>query len=52
MGNIIVILIILGIVSASITKIIIEKKKGAKCVGCPASYSSSNKKNCGCNTSK
>jgi hypothetical protein len=50
MTNIIVTLIILAIVGAAVAKIIIEKKKGAKCVGCPSSGTSKN--NCGCNTPK
>ncbi len=50
MTNLIVTLVILAIISGAIAKIIIEKRKGAKCVGCP--YSSSGKTNCGCNSSK
>lgn len=50
MENIIVILVILAIVGASITKIIIEKKKGAKCIGCPSG--GAGKSNCSCNTHK
>lgn len=50
MTDIIVTLIILGIVGAAITKIIIEKKRGAKCIGCP--YSGTSKSNCDCNTPK
>jgi hypothetical protein len=50
MTNIIVILIILAIVCAAVAKIIIEKKKGSRCVGCPSSGRSKN--NCGCNTPK
>jgi len=46
MINIIVILVILAIVSAAIAKIISEKRKGAKCIGCP--YSGSDKSNCSC----
>ncbi|MFV0344322.1 MAG: FeoB-associated Cys-rich membrane protein [Anaerocolumna sp.] len=48
MVDIIIALIIIAIVGASITKIIIEKKKGAKCIGCP----SSGKSSCGCNEHK
>jgi hypothetical protein len=48
MSNIIVILVILAIVCAAITKIVIEKKNGARCIGCP----SSGKSNCNCNTHK
>lgn len=45
MGNLIVSLVILGIVSLAILKIVSEKRKGVKCVGCP--YSGSDKaKNC------
>ncbi len=36
MGNIIIGLLLLAIISASIVKIIIEKKKGVKCIGCPS----------------
>jgi hypothetical protein len=34
MGNLIVSLIILAVVSVSIARIVYEKRKGAKCVGC------------------
>ncbi|TCS43677.1 FeoB-associated Cys-rich membrane protein [Reinekea marinisedimentorum] len=34
MGNLIVSLVILAIVSISIARIVHEKRKGAKCVGC------------------
>lgn len=37
MGNVIVLLIIALIVSLSIGKIISEKRKGVKCIGCPHS---------------
>ena len=47
MINIIVGLVILLIISGAAAKIIIEKKKGAKCVGCP--YSESNEDDCSCN---
>lgn len=50
MANIIVILVILAIVCAAITKIVSEKKKGAKCIGCP--HSGTSKSNCGCNSHK
>jgi hypothetical protein len=49
MTNIIVILVLLTIVGAAIAKIISEKKKGVKCIGCP--HSGTGKSNC-CNTSK
>ena len=49
MTDITVTLIIAIIVIAAITKIVIEKKKGARCVGCPTSPKGpSDKKNCGC----
>lgn len=35
MGNLIVILIIGLIVGVSIWKVVSEKKKGVKCIGCP-----------------
>lgn len=51
MKDIIVIMIIAAIVCAAIAKIVIEKKKGVKCIGCP--YSGANQNNCGgCNNSK
>lgn len=50
MSNIIVSLVILAIVCAAISKIIIEKKKGSKCIGCPSG--GTNKSSCGCNTQK
>lgn len=50
MPNIIVIIVILAIVGLAIAKIINEKRKGAKCIGCP--YGGSNKKSCSCNSSK
>jgi hypothetical protein len=50
MTNIIVALILLGIVGSAIAKIIIEKKKGAKCIGCP--YGGNSKSKCNCNTGK
>ncbi|NLM96194.1 MAG: FeoB-associated Cys-rich membrane protein [Halanaerobiaceae bacterium] len=46
MANIIVSLIILGIVVAAVSKIVIEKRRGAKCIGCPYSKSEGN---CSCN---
>jgi hypothetical protein len=50
MSNIIVILVILAIVCAAIAKIVVEKKKGVKCIGCP--HGGTSKSNCGCNTRK
>ena len=37
MANLIVGLIIVALISGAVGKLIIEKKKGAKCVGCPYS---------------
>jgi hypothetical protein len=37
MKDIIVIIIILAIVIGAIAKIVIEKRKGSKCIGCPYS---------------
>jgi hypothetical protein len=48
MTDIIVILVILVIITAAIAKIVIEKKKGAKCIGCPSGGTS--KSHCGCNS--
>lgn len=50
MVDILVGLVIIAIVAGAITKIVIEKRKGVKCVGCP--YSGANGKatsSCGCN---
>jgi hypothetical protein len=44
MSDIIVILVILAIVGAAIAKIVSEKKKGVKCIGCP--HSGTGKSNC------
>lgn len=44
MGNVIVLLIIIFILALSITKVIKEKKKGAKCIGC--SHSKGCSSNC------
>ncbi|WP_163195658.1 FeoB-associated Cys-rich membrane protein [Clostridium thermarum] len=48
MANVIVVLVILAIVGASTAKVISEKKKGVKCIGCPHS----GKSNCGCYSKK
>lgn len=50
MANIIVTIIILTIVGAAIAKLVIEKRKGAKCIGCP--FSQSDDCSCGCNDLK
>lgn len=47
MANVIVILVIIAIIACSIAKLIIEKRKGVKCIGCP--YSHSKADNCSCN---
>lgn len=46
MANIVVVLVIIGIVSLSVKKIISEKRKGVKCVGCPLSGASGKKCSC------
>jgi len=50
MTNIIVTVIILAIITGAIAKIVIEKRKGARCIGCPCSRTGSS--NCSCNDSK
>ncbi|WP_199873044.1 FeoB-associated Cys-rich membrane protein [Inediibacterium massiliense] len=52
MKNIIVGLVILSIIGLSIAKVIREKRKGTKCIGCPLSGSDKKKSNCSCNTEK
>lgn len=37
MGNVIVLFIIILILVASITKVVREKRRGVKCIGCPHS---------------
>jgi hypothetical protein len=44
MANIIVIFIIVAIATGAIAKIVVEKRKGARCIGC--SYSKSDSCNC------
>ncbi len=53
MGNLIVILVIVAILGIAIGKIIIEKRKGVKCIGCPHSGTNEKKGSCsgGCNGS-
>ncbi|HHY78032.1 MAG TPA: FeoB-associated Cys-rich membrane protein [Clostridiales bacterium] len=46
MKNLILILVILVIVGAAIAKIVNEKRKGVKCIGCPDC--SSGKNSCSC----
>lgn len=50
MANIVVMIIILIIVVGAVAKIVIEKRKGAKCIGCPCSKTGGS--SCGCNGSK
>ncbi|MTI47158.1 FeoB-associated Cys-rich membrane protein [Sporosalibacterium faouarense] len=50
MSNIIVILVILAIVGIAIRKIVVEKRNGAKCIGCPAGKTG--KSDCNCSTTK
>ncbi len=49
MGNFIVVFVIVVILALAILKIRKEKKKGAKCVGCPYSVSANNGAGCKCN---
>lgn len=51
MTNLIVGLVIIVIIGLSITKVVKEKRKGTKCIGCP-SAGANNKSNCGCNTNE
>lgn len=50
MGNITVVLIILAVLSGATAKIISEKRKGTKCIGCP--YGKAANGNCSCQISK
>lgn len=50
MANMIVILIILAIIAGAIAKIVVEKRKGNRCIGCEHGKSGSS--SCGCNDSK
>jgi len=50
MGNIIVIIVIIAILGGAIAKLVSEKKKGAKCIGCPYSGTHNNgASGCNCN---
>jgi len=51
MTNIIVIIVIIAILAGASAKIFSEKKKGAKCVGCPYSQVS-NSSGCSCDSPK
>lgn len=50
MGDIIVLVIIAAIVIAAIAKIVIEKRNGAKCIGCP--HGKAGSRGCSCKHSK
>jgi hypothetical protein len=50
MADIIVIIIILAIIAGAITKVVIEKRSGNKCIGCP--HGKSGSRNCGCDSAK
>ncbi|WP_211344439.1 hypothetical protein [Paenibacillus lentus] len=50
MIDIILILVICILVVAAVVKIVIEKKRGAKCIGCPSS--GAGKQACPCSPSK
>ncbi|MFO7818855.1 MAG: hypothetical protein R6V17_01330 [Halanaerobacter sp.] len=46
MMNLIVAVVILTIITGATAKIIVEKRKGAKCIGCP--YSGEDQSDCSC----
>ena len=46
MTNFIVILIVIAIVGAAVAYIVREKKRGVKCIGCPAAGSCPNSGKC------
>lgn len=48
MADLIVVIIILVIVGAAVFYIVREKKKGVKCIGCPASANCAHAKKGGC----
>lgn len=57
MIDVVVVLIVLVILGAAIAYIVRSKKKGAKCIGCPAADSccsshKNQKKSCGCGCSE
>ncbi len=51
MGNVVAIIVLLLILGLAIAKIVIEKRKGVKCIGCPHSTVSKkhNGQGCSCN---
>lgn len=52
MKDIIVGVVIILIIGLSIAKVIREKKKGVKCIGCPHAGTNNKKSNCSCNIEK
>lgn len=50
MANIVLTIIIFAIIASAITKVVIEKRNGNKCIGCPHGKSCGS--NCSCNDSK
>lgn len=46
MANIILLIIIIVIIAGAITKVVIEKRSGNKCIGCP--HGKSGGSNCNC----
>ncbi len=48
MENIIVGIVILSIITLATAKVISEKRKGAKCIGCPHSGYNNKGSNCSC----
>jgi len=47
LGDLFLIAIILVIIGAAVAYIVKEKKRGAKCVGCPYAKNCASKGNCG-----
>lgn len=43
MGNVILLVVIISIIGLSISKVVSEKRKGSKCIGCPHGKSCSKK---------
>lgn len=48
MANFVVIAVIAVIVVAAVAYIVKEKKKGTRCIGCPAAGACAKKANCSC----
>ncbi|MCT4619427.1 MAG: FeoB-associated Cys-rich membrane protein [Marinisporobacter sp.] len=52
MENIIAGVVILSIIGLSIAKVVKEKKKGVKCIGCPYAGLHNENTSCSCNIEK